>query len=362
MKVSNPIPWQILLSIARGKSLSEAADINGVDSARASRLISSLEAELGLPLLDRTTKPVRLSEKAYSLIPRVLEFLDRYDALLQDVRTLAKTDEHRVIRFAVPGNISRRVVIALTDEYRREHPAVIFEIQSGCEHPDILSGRVDIAVLPYCPTDDRLLCLPLSRTTTFLAASPAYLAETGSIKEPEDLVGCRLILRNGINYPRTQFLVSESEVFDFATGMRMTLPLKEAAVLAPYERCAYLGLYVQSQRSRFLSSRGVTDFFYGDAQSCLQAALEGVGICVDVSAGLLKPHLATGSLAVILPQWHRPLWNLTLAMTKRNVLNQALHAFAVWYAERERSNSPERLRQLFGAEGLSPEKILENGF
>ena len=66
---SNPVPWQILLAIARGKSLSEAADMSGVDSGMGSRMISSLEADLRLTLLDRTTKPVKRLRRCLSVAP-----------------------------------------------------------------------------------------------------------------------------------------------------------------------------------------------------------------------------------------------------------------------------------------------------
>lgn len=361
--VCNPLPWQILLAIARGKSLSEAADLFDVDSGMGSRLVSSLEGELGLTLLDRSTKPVKLSEAAFSLLPRVMEYLDRYEALLAEARSQRddKTQE-KVIRLAVPGNIPRLVVIDIVDEYRRNHSDCVFEICSGCEHTDILDGRVDIAALPYWPHDERLLCIPLSRTTTFLAASPNYLSEAGTVEAPEDLVNRRLILRSGPHYPKTQFLVSEEEAFDFTTGMRMALPIKEASVLDPYERCAYLGMYVRQQQSRFLSRRGVTDFFYGDAQSCLQAAVEGGGVCVDVSVGLLSPFLKSGQLVCVLPHWHRPLWNLTLVTLKRRMSNRNLKDFAVWYAERESRNSRERLRRAFDQQGFSADVLLQNGF
>lgn len=360
---SNPVPWQILLAIARGKSLSEAADMSGVDSGMGSRMISSLEADLRLTLLDRTTKPVKLSEVAYRLLPRVMEFLDRYEALLAEAR--AQVDERlheSAIRLSVPGNIPRLAVISITNEYQQSHPDTVFEIYSECDHTDILAGRIDIAALPYRPKDERLSCIPLSRTTTFLAASPDYLAEAGGVESPEDLVARRLILRSGPHYPKTQFLVSEEEAFDFTTGMRMALPIKDSAVLEPYERNAYLSLYIRQQQSRFLSQKGVTDYFYGDAQSCLQAALEGVGICVDVSVGLLVPYFKSGRLVPVLPHWHRPLWNLTLVVLKRGLVNKNLKEFAIWYAEQESRHSRERLRTAFKQQGLTPEKLLANGF
>lgn len=360
--LTNPLAWQILLAIARGRSLSAAADTAGMDTAGASRLIKSLETRLNLPLLNRSSRPVSLTPAAQDLLPLIADFVESGTALATAAEKAASSSSEKLIRLSVPTNFPRTSVVELTDEYRRMHPEVTFEILSWCEHKDVLEDRADIAVLAYRPKDEALLVLPLTRATTFLVATPAYLTSVAPIHAPEDLMRTRLILRSGPSYPKTEMLIGDKEIFDLVTGLRMPLPTNMAAAIEPADRQDFLELYVRQQRGRFLGKELLHDAFCGDAQSCLRATLESCGISADLSTRHIEKFLKSGELVTVLPRWHRPIWNTALILTKRKSRLPHLADFASWYAARERERTTESIERVFRSQGEDFAPILQKGF
>lgn len=67
---SHPV-WKMIELMSRGFSLTEAARKVGMELPAASKAISRLEQALGLPLVDRTVRPMRLSAQSVQLLPKI---------------------------------------------------------------------------------------------------------------------------------------------------------------------------------------------------------------------------------------------------------------------------------------------------
>ena len=80
---------RVFRSVAEGRNFSRAGDQVGLSQPAVSRSISELESQLGLKLLDRTTREVVLTEAGQSLAARLDRVLDDLDQTLQDVAGLA---------------------------------------------------------------------------------------------------------------------------------------------------------------------------------------------------------------------------------------------------------------------------------
>ena len=78
MKASNQIEvWKLFLDLRHSGSIRKTAEQYGRDSAEISRTLSKLEKELKVPLLDRRSRPFRLTETGEELFPLVEDMVGR---------------------------------------------------------------------------------------------------------------------------------------------------------------------------------------------------------------------------------------------------------------------------------------------
>ncbi|MDY4163838.1 MAG: LysR substrate-binding domain-containing protein, partial [Sutterella sp.] len=96
-------------------------------------------------------------------------------------------------------------------EYRRIEPRLEFELLSECDHEDILSGRADLALLPYRPPARDLVLWSVGVGMNLPLASPEYLKTFGTPHTLEELAGHAVIVRSGRNDPVSVELCRGSE-------------------------------------------------------------------------------------------------------------------------------------------------------
>lgn len=350
--LDNLSAWRLVLALGRTGSLTQAAVAADIELSAASRLLASLEKSLGIPLVDRTTKPMRFHANAKPLLSKIEEMLDLHRDLIEQASLLSESEARVTIRFSVPTNIARRFFVLLMDRYNQEvDPNVDFEIFSNLDHMDVQNGLVDVAMLPYCPTNvSGLHVRPFLTATNLIVASPAYLEENGTPERVEDLVHHRLLIRTGRYYPVTTRLFSLKEMFDLETLKRQPLPDK----LGLLARSAYSG--PARKKNRRLST------VYGDCMTCYQSAIAGMGIALDLSLGVIDHALRSGQLVPVLKEWHRPLWQNSLVIRERNLLNEDLMRFMNWFAVEEGREGGKRWMDWYRKFGLNPEAVLERGY
>lgn len=297
----NVAVWKLLLLLSEGKGFSEAAFELSMDIAVCSRLIKRLEEELGMALVDHYCRPAKLTKEAASIIPAVRSYLQGWQRLQN--ACCASRNMPLSLKFSIPVNVPRRDPYAIVKNYRRIDPTLELEIVSDADHEDVLNGRVDIAYLPYRPSADSLMLWPIAEIGNVMLASPDYLAANGTPKNPADLIRHDIIVRSGRHYPVTKNLTNGSE-------------------------CVAL------------VSRRIA--FAGDVASGREAVLSGEGIAIDLSFHTLKSEIESGRLVAVLPGWHRPKWQSTVATSKANLGNARLLNFCRWFAVHEAKASQRR--------------------
>lgn len=161
--------WKLILALGRTGNLTKAAIHADMELSAASRLIVSLEDELGANIIDRRTKPYKLTPVAKSLLTRIEQMLTLHKSVLLDATWDEGAPLRTLIRFGVPNNIARKPVLEHLSHYRTHvDPTVEFELISDLTHADVLSGRADIAFLPYFPGDvPELFCDPFCPAQRF---------------------------------------------------------------------------------------------------------------------------------------------------------------------------------------------------
>jgi len=178
---------QLFVATVEAGSLSAAARRLGLTPAGASAAIKRLEAELGVPLLLRTTRKQRLSPQGELFLGHARQALDAIEAAQAALQARQERIAGR-LRVSVPSDLGRQVLQPWLDEFLDRHPALTLHLQVSDRLADVFGQPVDILVRYGSPPDSTLVALPLApHNRRVLVASPAYLARRGRPASPPDL-------------------------------------------------------------------------------------------------------------------------------------------------------------------------------
>jgi DNA-binding transcriptional LysR family regulator len=185
-----------LLKVADTLSFSRAAKSFGVPASSISRRITDLEAELGVELLHRTTRTVRLTETGAQYLEQVRAGL----AQLQDAEELvghrSQTPSGTLRISTMPGYGQMLLMPALRD-FNAKYPDILLDVHLSDALVDLGRDQIDIAIRGGRQPQDRVVARKLDPNRFILAASPQYLAEHGTPRTLEELCSHRALMYRG---------------------------------------------------------------------------------------------------------------------------------------------------------------------
>jgi len=176
---------EVFVRVAESGSFSRAAQELEMSQPSISRIVTRLEARLGVKLLLRTTRNVALTEAGAAFLERARQAA----ADLEDAEDAARgIDSLRgTIRLAVPIVYGARVVIPALSSFLERHPELRVEITMRDERQNLVAAGVDMAIRMGTLEDSTFGATQLASVVRVLVASPAYLAKRGVPEVPEDL-------------------------------------------------------------------------------------------------------------------------------------------------------------------------------
>jgi DNA-binding transcriptional LysR family regulator len=166
---------------AAGRSL-------GLPKSRLSRRVASLEGQLGVRLLHRSTRKLSLTpagELYYRHCSAMREEADAAAAAIAQVQS----EPRGIIRVVCPVTLAQTVVSPILPDYLRRYPQVHIHMQVSNRVVDLVEEGVDVALRVRASLADSgsLVVKHLGLSHAVLVASPALLARQGSPVHPADL-------------------------------------------------------------------------------------------------------------------------------------------------------------------------------
>ncbi|WP_437925679.1 LysR family transcriptional regulator [Sorangium sp. So ce291] len=178
----------VFAAVAETASFTAAARQLGVPKSTVSRGIASLEAALGVRLLQRTTRSVALTTAGQALVDRVGS---RLKALTEAIDGLAElADEPSgALRLTATADFGTEVLAELLAGFCRRYPRVTVEMHLSHRPVDLVKERYDAAFrfLRKKPRDSTLVARKVGELSLHFYASPAYLAARGTPRTLDDL-------------------------------------------------------------------------------------------------------------------------------------------------------------------------------
>lgn len=176
---------EVFTRVAESGSFSRAAQELGLSQPSTSRIVTGLETRLGVKLLLRTTRNVALTDAGAAF----LESARQATADLEDTEDAARgVDSLRgTIRLAVPIVFGSQAVIPALAGFLQRYPDLRVEITMRDERQNLVEAGVDMAIRMGTLEDSTFGARQIASVSRVLVASPAYLAERGLPRAPEDL-------------------------------------------------------------------------------------------------------------------------------------------------------------------------------
>lgn len=167
-------------------SLSAAARDLGMSPAVVSRRLASLEARLGVRLVNRTTRSLHLTDEGaayYETCTRVLAEIEEADAAV----SAGRAEPRGVLRVAIPASFGNQYVAPLVPKFAELYPNVQIALSLSDRTVNLVEEGFDLAIRIADLADSALAARRLAPNRRVVCASPAYLRRNATPATPEDL-------------------------------------------------------------------------------------------------------------------------------------------------------------------------------
>ncbi|WP_163883337.1 LysR substrate-binding domain-containing protein [Rhizobium laguerreae] len=281
------------VAVARAGGFREGARVSGSSASFLSEAVRRLEAQLGVRLLNRTTRSVVPTEAGKGLLERLGPALSEVESAL-DVVNGFRDRPAGGLRLNVPVSAARLVLPAIVPPFLAAYPDIRLEVVTDESFVDVIAAGCDAGIRYDERLEQDMIAIPIGpRVQRFaIAASPDYLDRRGRPQHPSELLGHACLLGR------------------FASGA-MTAPWE-------FERDGKI-VRVDPTGPLIVRVGGATDL-------AVNAAISGTGI-VCLFEDWLRPHIDSGALEPILEPWWQRFSGPFLYYPGRRLVPAPLRAF-----------------------------------
>ncbi len=267
----------------------------GLPKSRLSRRVAGLEAQLGVRLLQRTTRKLSLTDVGETYL-RHCQALRESAQAAADAVAHAQTEPRGTIRVTCPVTLAQTVLAAIMPIYLARHPQVRVEMEVNNRVVDLVKDGVDVALRVRLTLEDSgsLVVKRLDAARSVLVASPALLARQGTPSTLEEAGRLDSVAMSAV---------------DGLVSVRLITAEGREAVL--------------QYRPRFIADDLLTLKF---------AVLGGTGMCW-LPDYMCEDELREGRLVRLLPEWSTPVGVVHAVFPSRRGLSPAVRSFLDFLGE-----------------------------
>jgi DNA-binding transcriptional LysR family regulator len=177
---------ELFCMTAQHRGFTAAAKAAGLTAAAVSRSVARLETRLGVRLLMRTTRQVRLTDAGERYYEQCRQALGQ---LIEAEREVAGVQQapSGLVRMSLPTSYGHVRVLPLLPAFARRYPDIEVEIQLSNRNVDFTDERFDLAVRGRTPPDSGLVARKLEDAELVIVASPGYLRRRRRPRSVDDL-------------------------------------------------------------------------------------------------------------------------------------------------------------------------------
>src|SRR5882724_2613511 len=176
----------VFVRVAQFESFSRAAHALGMPVSTVSRKVAALEAELGVTLLQRTTRKLALTSQGRDYFNQCSEPLNLlFDA--ERVLTQTQKKPEGSLKISVPVVLGQGPFLGFISDFLKNHPRIQIDLFITNAFLDLIAENVDVAIRFGALKDSTLIAKRLGAQIRYVVAAPAYLKTCKNPAKPEDL-------------------------------------------------------------------------------------------------------------------------------------------------------------------------------
>lgn len=183
---------RVFIRVAERGNLTAASSDLGLSRGGASAIVSELEKYLGVQLLERTTRRLRLTEDGQHYLKQARDIVAMVESLEDDVGSSERQPRGR-LRIQVPSGLARIVIAPALPHFIDAYPQIQLEILSRNNLPDFVGERIDAALVVGDLPELDIVARPVGKIPYLTVAASSYLNRHGTPETPEDLDNHRCI-------------------------------------------------------------------------------------------------------------------------------------------------------------------------
>lgn len=178
---------RVYAAVVDEQSFSGAARLLGLPSSNVSRHIATLERKLGVRLLERSTRHLRMTEAGRLLYERAKPLLDSLLATEEEL-SVVQRELRGPLRMCMP-NEAPRLLAPILAEFCSLHPGVELECDTRLTGLEVLREDVDLSIVFHRgrQEDSAFITRELATLPSIVVAAPALLAKTGIPRQVREL-------------------------------------------------------------------------------------------------------------------------------------------------------------------------------
>lgn len=290
---------RIFAKVAETQSFSKTADLMDIPRGSVSRTIQSLEEQLGVRLLSRSTRQVSLTEAGklyFERCQQILTDLSEVEAELTHVRTASSG----TVRVDTSGSIAKALVVPALDAFFAEYPDIDVRIGIADRNIDLIQEGVDFVIRAGALEESSLVGRRIGNARVVTCAAPSYLE------------------RHGI--PQTVAELEQHVAVNYASA--------RTGRLMPFE-------YLRDGEPLRIAMKGKVAV--NDGSAYIEGAVLGLGI-IQPSRYYVAELIRQGKLVEILKEETTSPVPLSIVYPHRNHISSAVRAFMDWMAETSRQH------------------------
>ena len=283
----------LYVKVVENNSFSRAAEREGIPVSTVSRKISELEKALGVRLLERSTRRLRMTEIGqdyYQRCRRGLEEFETANLLVSD----QQAEVSGRLRLSVPPSLSDVVIIPLIETFQARYPNAIVNCLVTDRHVNHIEDGIDISLRVGDLKDSSLVARRLLRYRSVLVASPGYLKRAGAPNHPNEL------------------------------------PLHALVAFSRWEPAVTWVLENDGETQKINVQPRIAINDYAGVQS---AVINGLGIS-EIPSILCGPGLQDGRLVEVIPEWQFSPVTLSAVYPSNRNLSRLVRLFKDFCVER----------------------------
>jgi DNA-binding transcriptional LysR family regulator len=190
----------IFVALVRAGSFTAAAEQLGMTKAMVSQHLLKLERELGVTLIVRSTRRMALSEAGAIFHADCLQLLEQAQLAIERIGDRRNTPSG-ILRLTTSTDYGTAVVAPALADFHRLHPQLQVDLVINDQISDLIAERFDLAIRIGWLRDSGLRAARLGSFRQLVMAAPAYLAEHGAPRRPEDLAAQHWIAMSALAAP-----------------------------------------------------------------------------------------------------------------------------------------------------------------